>query len=50
MGLLSAAGHARLPQVSLPMATLDGCPLGISLLSAPGKDLMLLELAQVVGR
>lgn len=48
MGLLSAAGHARLPQVSLPMATLDGCPLGISLLAAPGKDLMLLELARTV--
>jgi amidase len=48
MGLLSAAGHARLPQVSLPMAALDGCPLGISLLAAPGKDLMLLELARTV--
>jgi amidase len=48
MGLLSAAGHARLPQVSLPMASLDGCPLGISLLAAPGNDLMLLELARTV--
>jgi len=50
MGLLSAAGHARLPQVSLPMATLDGCPLGISLLAAPGNDLMLLELTRTIGR
>jgi amidase len=50
IGLLSAAGHARLPQVSLPLATLDGCPLGISLLAAPGNDLMLLELARTLGR
>lgn len=45
IGLLCIAGHADLPQVSLPLATQDGCPLGLSLLAARGNDTMLLELA-----
>jgi amidase len=45
MSLLCIAGLARLPQVSLPMATLDGCPLGLSLIAARGNDLLLLALA-----
>lgn len=48
IGLLSASAHARLPQVSLPLGTLDGCPLGISLLAAPGNDLLLLAVARAV--
>jgi len=36
---------ARLPQVSLPLAELDGCPLGLSLIAARGNDTLLLELA-----
>ena len=43
--MLCIAGLARLPQVSLPLATLDGCPLGLSLIAARGNDTMLLELA-----
>jgi amidase len=46
LGLLCIAGHAGLPQVSLPMASVDGCPVGLSLLAAPGRDTMLLELAR----
>lgn len=46
LALLCAAGLARLPQVSLPLATLDGCPLGLSLIAARGNDTMLLELAK----
>lgn len=43
--MLCIAGLARLPQVSLPLATLDGCPLGLSLIAARGNDTMLLDLA-----
>lgn len=45
MGLLCVAGLARLPQVNLPLATLDGCPLGLSLVAARGNDALLLALA-----
>jgi amidase len=44
--MLCIAGLARLPQVSLPLATLDGCPLGLSLIAARGNDTLLLELAK----
>jgi amidase len=46
MSLLCIAGLARLPQVNLPLATLDGCPLGLSLIAASGNDAMLLALAR----
>ncbi|MGQ0749569.1 MAG: amidase [Betaproteobacteria bacterium] len=48
MSLLCIAGLARLPQVSLPVARLDGCPLGLSLIAARGSDLMLLALAKTL--
>jgi amidase len=41
-------GLAGLPQVSLPLAHLDDCPLGVSLIAAPGGDEMLLRLARQV--
>jgi amidase len=44
--MLCIAGLARLPQVSLPLATLNGCPLGLSLIAARGNDTLLLELAK----
>ena len=44
--MLCIAGLARLPQVSLPLATLEGCPLGLSLIAARGNDTMLLALAK----
>ena len=43
--ILCVAGLARLPQLSLPLAKLDGCPLGLSLIAARGNDTLLLELA-----
>lgn len=46
LGLLCIAGHAGLPQISLPLATMDGCPVGLSLLAARGNDTLLLELAR----
>jgi amidase len=45
LSLLCIAGLARLPQISLPLATLDNCPLGLSLIAARGNDTLLLELA-----
>ena len=48
MRMLCISGLGRLPQVSLPLATLNGCPLGISLVAARGNDEMLLELAQKI--
>ena len=46
MSLLCIAGLARLPQVSLPLATLDGLPLGFSLIARWGADAQLLALSK----
>lgn len=46
MSLLCIAGLAGLPQVSLPLATLDGLPLGFSLVGRWGADTQLLALSQ----
>lgn len=48
LALLCPAGHAGLPQISLPLATRDGCPLGLSLIAARGDDEMLLAVADAV--
>jgi amidase len=41
--LLCIAGLGGLPQVSLPLAEIDGCPLGLSLIGPRGADLTLLD-------
>jgi amidase len=41
--LLAIAGLARLPQVSLPVGTSEGCPIGLSLIAPRGRDRGLLE-------
>jgi len=46
MALLCAAGLAGLPQISLPLAGLDDCPLGLSLVGRRGSDMELLTLAE----
>ncbi len=46
--LLSPVGHAGLPQVSLPLGTLDGCPVGLSVIAPRGRDEALLALAQTL--
>lgn len=46
MGMLCISGLGRLPQVSLPLATLHGCPIGLSLVATRGNDEMLLDLAR----
>lgn len=48
MRLLCVAGLGGLPQVSLPLATLDGCPLGLSIVGRRGADEQLLQLARRV--
>lgn len=45
ISLLCMAGLGGLPQLTLPLGTLDGCPLGLSILGARGTDSALLALA-----
>jgi amidase len=44
--LLSVAGLARLPQISLPLGAVEGCPLGLSVIARHGADMPLLALAR----
>ena len=44
--MLSFSGLARLPQISLPLASRLGAPLGISLLGPRGSDRSLVALAE----
>jgi amidase len=46
LSLTCVAGMARLPQVSLPVAEVEGCPVGLSLVMARGLDMALLGLAE----
>ena len=46
LNLTSIAGLARLPQVSLPLARVAGCPLGLSLIAPAGADEDLLAFAE----
>ena len=48
LALLCPAGHAGLPQISLPLARLEGCPIGLSVIAPRGRDEWLLALAQRV--
>jgi amidase len=50
MCLLCISGLAGLPQLSLPMAQLDGLPLGLSLVGRRGADTMLLRIASQLSR
>jgi Asp-tRNA(Asn)/Glu-tRNA(Gln) amidotransferase A subunit family amidase len=43
--LTCLAGLAGAPAVALPLARVDGLPLGITLVGAPGTDLDLLDAA-----
>lgn len=46
LSLTSIAGLARLPQVTLPLARVGGCPLGLSLIGPASTDADLLALAE----
>jgi amidase len=43
LALGSLAGHLGLPQVTLPVAELDGAPIGLSIVGARGADQALLD-------
>jgi len=43
--MLCPAGHAGHPQISLPVAQVEGCPVGLSLIAARGQDEALLDVA-----
>lgn len=44
--LTCIAGLSGLPQVSLPIAEVDGCPLGLGIIAPKGADEQLLEMAE----
>ena len=44
--LLCVAGLSGFPQISLPLASRQGAPLGISLLGPAGSDRSLVRLAE----
>lgn len=48
MHLLCIAGLGGLPQVSLPLAEIDGLPLGLSLVGPRGSDEQLLRMARTL--
>ena len=46
--LTSVAGTTGAPQINLPLADLDGLPVGLSLIGSPGADEQLIALAQEI--
>jgi amidase len=50
MRLTCIAGLGGLPQVSIPVGAVAGCPVGLSLIGWPGGDEALLELAVALSR
>ncbi len=46
MGVTAMSGLAGLPEVTLPAGRVEGAPVGLSLLAAPGRDRALLALAE----
>jgi amidase len=48
MAMTCIAGLARLPQISIPAGTVDGAPVGFSLVGARGSDMILLSLARAI--
>jgi amidase len=45
LALTSIAGHSGAPQINLPLYCDECCPVGVSIVGAPGCDLALLDLA-----
>jgi amidase len=44
--LLCIGSMSGCPQISLPLATVDGVPVGLSLLGPPGRDRALIAVAR----
>ncbi len=50
LGTTAIAGLAGLCEVTIPVARVDGAPVGLSLVAAPGRDRALLSLARQAAR
>jgi amidase len=48
LSMLCIAGRSGLPQISLPLAKVNDCPLGLSVLGPPGRDRALIGLARAI--
>jgi amidase len=44
LAITSIAGHTGLPQISVPVGDVDGCPVGLSIIASQRHDRALLEL------
>lgn len=42
--ITSIAGHTGLPQITVPVGNIDGCPVGLSIIGTNGHDRALLEV------
>ena len=45
LSLMALAGHAGLPQLSLPLGQQEGAPIGLSLVASAGYDILLADAA-----
>lgn len=50
VGFTCIAGLSGVPQVSLPVGLVEGMPVGLSFLAAPGREDLLLHLVQALGQ
>ena len=50
LAILCISGLSGLPQVSLPLAKFDGCPLGLSLIGPRGSDRALVDLGVAIAQ
>jgi amidase len=48
LALTCVASLTRLPQINLPVATVEGCPVGLSLIGGPRADERLLSLTRTL--
>jgi amidase len=46
--MLCISGLSGFPQISIPLGSVDGCPIGLSLIAPPGRDRALIDLAQAI--
>jgi amidase len=50
MRLTCIAGLGGLPQITIPVGTASGCPVGLSFIGWAGADEVLLDLASTLAR
>ncbi len=48
LSMLCISGLSGFPQISLPLAEVEDCPLGLSLIAPPGRDRALIALARKI--